>query len=129
VVPSHLIELGRQLLAHVTANVALVRCQLLASVFYEALKLELRVTSELGAAERGILVAAVNQCHHAATASTSPGAMLGELRSAMGLLQSCGLPPSTRLRPMLRVIEGSAPCERAATGREPQGIARICAQE
>ena len=66
--------------AAVAANVAsgapLVRCQLLASEFYEALKRELRATSELGVVERAMVVAAANQCRHAATASISPGAML-----------------------------------------------------
>ena len=44
VVPAHLIQLGQQALASVTTDVAggapLVRCQLLASEFYEALKRE-----------------------------------------------------------------------------------------
>jgi hypothetical protein len=111
VIPSHLIELGEQALAAVTTNVAsgapLVQCQLLASEFYEALKRELRATSELGAVERAIVVAAANQCRHAATASISPGAMLGKLRSAIAVLQSSGpIPPPTSFRPMLRVIEG-----------------------
>jgi len=111
VVPSHLIELGQQALADVTTNVAkgepLVRCQLLASEFYEALKRELLPTSELGVAERAMVLAATNQCQHAATASISPGAMLGELRSAMVLLQSSGpMPPPKGHRPILRVIEG-----------------------
>ena len=69
-VPSHLIELGQQALADVTTNVAkgepLVRCQLLASEFYEALKRELLPTSELGVAERAMVLAATNQCQHAA---------------------------------------------------------------
>jgi hypothetical protein len=111
VVPAHLIELGQQALADLTTNVArgesLVRCQLLASEFYEALKRELRATSELGVVERAMVVAATNQCRHAATASISPGAMLGELRSAMALLQSSWpIPPSRSVPPMLRVIEG-----------------------
>src|SRR5438445_13259956 len=86
VCPSHLIELGQRSLADVTTNVAsgapIVRCQLLASEFYEALKRELRATSELGVVERAMVVAAANQCRHAATASISPGAMLVKLRNA-----------------------------------------------
>ena len=110
-IPSHLIELGQQALAAVTTNVAsgapLVRCQLLASEFYEALKRELRATSELGVIDRAVVVAAANQCRHAATASISPGAMLVKLRSAVALLQSSGpIPPSTVFRPALRVIQG-----------------------
>jgi hypothetical protein len=54
-----------------------------------------------------MVVAAANQCHNAATASISPGAMLGKLRSAIALLQSSGpIPAPTSFRPMLRVIEG-----------------------
>jgi hypothetical protein len=110
VIPA-MIELGQQALAAVTSNVAkgepLVRCQLLASEFYEALKRELQATSELGAVERAMVVAATNQCRHAATASISPGAMVGQLRSAMALLQSSGpIPAPQSHRPILRVIEG-----------------------
>jgi hypothetical protein len=73
---------------------------------YEALKRELRATSELGVVERGMVTAA-NQCYRAATAAISPGAMLGQLRSAIAVLQSSGpIPPPTSCRPMLRVIEG-----------------------
>jgi hypothetical protein len=110
VVPA-LIELGQQALAEVTANVArgkpLVRCQLLASEFYEALKRELRPMSHLGVVERAMVVAAANQCRHAATAGISPGAMLGELRTAIALLRFSGLiPPAAGARPTLRIIEG-----------------------
>jgi hypothetical protein len=46
VVPSHLVELGQQALTDVRISVAngepLVRCQLLASEFHEALKQALR---------------------------------------------------------------------------------------
>jgi hypothetical protein len=62
VIPSHLIELGQRALSTVTTNVEngapLVRCQLLASEFYEALKRELRATSDLGVTERGFVAAA-----------------------------------------------------------------------
>ena len=106
-----MIQLGQQAVADVTANFAkgepLVRCQLLATQFYEALKHELLATSELGPVERGIVVAAANQCRHAANATISPGAMLGKLGSAISLLQSSGpIPPPTGSRPILRVIEG-----------------------
>jgi hypothetical protein len=115
VVPSQLIKLGQQALADVTTNVAkgepLVRCQLLASEFYKALKRELRTTSELSAVERGMVVAAANLCCHAATANIGPDAMLGELKRSIDLLRvdiaSCD--PShvqPRSRPKLRVIEG-----------------------
>jgi hypothetical protein len=114
VIPPYLIELGQQALAVVTTNVAngapLVQCQLLASEFYEALKRELRATSQLGVVERVTVVAAANQCRHAATASISPGAMLGDLRNAIALLRSTGpISLPTSFRPMLRVIEGGLP--------------------
>ena len=114
-VPAHLIEFGQQALASVTTNVAggapLVRCQLLASEFYEALKRELRATTELGIVERATVVEATNLCRHAATASITPDTMLAELRRALDLLQGnlspCDQPPAPlRRRPILCVIEG-----------------------
>ena len=101
-VPAHLIELGQQALASVTTDVAggapLVRCQLLASEFYEALKRELRATSELGVVERAMVAAATGLCRHAATASITPDTMLAELRRAIDLLQAnispCDQPPA-----------------------------------
>jgi hypothetical protein len=76
VVPSKLIELGQQVLTDVRVGVAngepLVRCQLLASEFYEALKRALRAP-ELSPVERWAVMAAANQCLHAADASISPG--------------------------------------------------------
>ena len=108
---SELIELGQQALAAVSSSVArgapLVKCQLLASQFYEALRHELRESSQ-AEAKRNILIAAANQCHRTATASISPDAMVGELRRAIDLLQ-VEIPPLdavARVRPMLRVIEG-----------------------
>jgi hypothetical protein len=110
---SELIELGQQALAAVSSSVArgapLVKCQLLASQFYEALRHELE--SQGDSAKRSVLIAAANQCHRTATASITPDAMLGELRRAIDLLH-VETPPceqlhaQARLRPMLRVIEG-----------------------
>ena len=108
-VPAHLIELGEQALASVTTNVAggapLVRCQLLASEFYEALKRELRATSELGVVERAMVAAATTLCRHAATASITPDMMLAELRRAIDLLQDQPSAPLRR-RPIFCVIDG-----------------------
>jgi hypothetical protein len=110
--PSELIELGEQAVIAVRSSIEkgapLVQCQLLASDFYEALKRELRGASQLGFAERSVLVSAANQCHRAATASISPGAMLSELKGAVAMLQSGNrsmVSPQTKLR-LLRVIEG-----------------------
>jgi hypothetical protein len=108
-----LIQLGQQALSAVASGVArgapLVKCQLLASQFYEALRSELRESSQADVARRKMLIAAVNQCHRTAIASTTPAAMLQELRSAIDLLQADMPLPEIqrpRLRPALRVIEG-----------------------
>jgi hypothetical protein len=110
-----LIELGQEALASVTTNVAcgapLVRCQLLASEFYEALKRELRATSELGVDQRATVAAAIGLCCHAATATITPDMMLAELRRAIDLLQAeispGDQPPALlRRRPIFCVIEG-----------------------
>ena len=108
-----LIQLGQQALSAVASGVAggvpLVKCQLLASQFYEALRNELRESSQADVTQRNALIAAVNQCDRTAIVSTTPGAMLRELRSAIDLLLAdIPLPETQRpgLRPMLRVIEG-----------------------
>jgi hypothetical protein len=105
-----LIELGQQALVSVTTNVAggapLVRCQLLASEFYEALKRELRATAELGIVERATVAAATTLCRHAATASITPDMMLAELRRALDLLQANQPPAPLKRRPIFCVIEG-----------------------
>jgi hypothetical protein len=116
VVPAHLIELGQQALANVTSDVAsgapLVRCQLLASEFYEALKRELRVTSELGVVERTMVVVATNLWRHAATATITPELMLAELQRVIELLRAGSYDeppqpqPASRRRPILCVIDG-----------------------
>ena len=86
VVPSQLVELGQQALTDVRISVAngepLVRCQLLASEFHEALKRALRAP-ELSPVERCAVIAAANQCLHAANASISPGAMVLELTTGV----------------------------------------------
>jgi hypothetical protein len=98
-----LMQLGQQALSAVTSGV------LLASQFYEALRNELRELSQADVARRKMLIAAVNQCHRTAIASTTPGAILQELRSAIDLLQGDITLPETQrpgLRPRSRVIEG-----------------------
>jgi hypothetical protein len=113
VVPAKLVELGEQALVEVTSSVErgapVVLCQLQASSFYEALKIELREKTESDAAKRDMLAAVAGQCDRISIASISPGALLGELRSAIAMLR-----PDLRLagaqrgraRPILRVIEG-----------------------
>jgi hypothetical protein len=108
---SELIELGQRALAAVAASVArgapLVKCQLLASEFYEVLRQELREAAQSDVDKRSLLLAAANQCDLTANASIRPSAMLDELRSAIAILQSdVPVSPPLRFRPILRVIEG-----------------------
>jgi hypothetical protein len=112
---SQLIELGQQALATISCSVAggasLVKCQLLASEFYEALRQELKEPSLGASAKRAALIAAAKQCQQIARASISPDAMLGELKQVVHLLnvESPAWEPVSadpRSRPMLRVIEG-----------------------
>ena len=90
-VPSHLIKLGQQVLADARISVAndepLIRSQVLASEFYEALKGELRAP-HLNPVELSAVIAAANQCCHAATASITPSMIVGMLRAALAMLQS-----------------------------------------
>ena len=111
-VASRLVELGQQALVAVAAGVArgepLVKCQLLASKFYEALKRELRQMPSTNA-NRTVLLAAIDRCNRVATVGIGPGVVLRELESIIALLQSDQpVPPSARggPGPLLRVIEG-----------------------
>ena len=91
---SDLTELGQEAIAAVSRGVTdgapLVKCQLLASAFYEALRHELR---KADATKRGTLLAVTHQCHRSAAANISPVQALHELKRAIDLLQ-----PVTGLR-------------------------------
>ena len=109
---SDLTELGQEAIAAVSRGVAdgapLVKCQLLASAFYEALRHELR---KADATKRSALHAATHQCHRSAAANISPVQALHELKRAVDLLQpvipgSETVQPVPRSRPVLRVIQG-----------------------
>ena len=109
---SHPTELGQEAIAAVSRGVAdgapLVKCQLLASAFYEALRHELR---KADATKRSTLLAVTHQCHRSAAANISPVQALHELKRAIDLLQpvmpgSETVQPVPRARPMLRVIQG-----------------------
>jgi hypothetical protein len=110
-VPSRLIELGQQAVDAVAANLAqgapLVRCQLLASDFFEAWKQQFRA-SENDFDRRELLTAAGLHCCRMRTAAISPARMLQELQAAVQILRSERPPasPPKKLRPVLRVIEG-----------------------
>jgi hypothetical protein len=109
---SDLTELGQEAIAAVSKGVAdgapLVKCQLLASSFYEALPHELRKAE---ANKRGTLLAVADQCHRSAAANISPVRALVELKRAVDLLQSVASAsplsePPPRSPPVLRVIQG-----------------------
>ena len=109
---SDLTELGQEAIAAVSRGVAdgapLVKCQLLASAFYEALRNELR---KADATKRSTLLAVTHQCHRSAAANISPVQALHELKRAIDLLQPVipareTVQPVARSRPVLRVIQG-----------------------
>jgi hypothetical protein len=109
---SDLTELGQEAIAAVSRGIAdgapLVKCQLLASAFYEALRHELR---QADATKRSNLLAVTRQCHRGAAANISPVQALHELKRAVDLLQPVIPAPETvqpvpRSRPVLRVIQG-----------------------
>jgi Effector-associated domain 2 len=96
---SDLTELGQDAIAEVSRGVAdgapLVKCQLLASAFYEALRHELR---KADASRRSTLLAVTDQCHRSAAANISPVQALAELKRAIDLLQ----PGSETVQRLLR---------------------------
>jgi hypothetical protein len=107
-------EIGEQAVAAVAASLAgggpVVRAQLLACRFYEAMQRELRQLPKQDP-KRAALIAASHRCERIAAASINSTALLDELRMAIAVLQahenpSESSPPTTRARPVLRVIEG-----------------------
>ena len=70
---SDLTEMGQEAIAAVSRGIAdgapLVKCQLLASAFYEALRHELR---QADATKRSRLLAVTDHCHRSAAANISP---------------------------------------------------------
>jgi hypothetical protein len=108
---SQLRDLGEQAVAAVAASLvdggAVLKAQLIASRFYEALRHELEESS-MDDAKRAALTAATDRCERIALASINPTALLDELRKAIAVLQAdtdTSAPP-TRARPILRVIVG-----------------------
>ena len=108
---SQLKELGEQAIVAVAASLArggpIVRGQLIASRFYEALRRELK-QSPLHDAKRAVLIEANDRCERIAAATINPRAMLDELRKAIAVLadEHPSVPPPPRARPLLRLIEG-----------------------
>jgi len=107
---SQLKELGEQAIVALAASLAcggpVVRGQLIASRFYEALRLELK-HAPIHDAKRAALIAASDRCERIAAATINPSAMLDELRRALAVLTDEGpSEPPPRGRPVLRLIEG-----------------------
>ena len=108
---SRLRELGEQAVAAVAASLArggpVVRGQLIASRFYEAIQRELRQLP-IHDPNRAALIVASDRCERIAAATTNPKSMLDELRKAIAVLQAGEHPPvpPPRARPVLRLIEG-----------------------
>jgi hypothetical protein len=105
-------ELGEQAIVAVAASLApggpVVRGQLIASRFYEALRHELK-QSPMHDTKRAALIEANDRCERIAAASINPSTMLDELRKAIAVLQADEHPsasPPPRTRPVLRLIEG-----------------------
>jgi thioesterase domain-containing protein len=108
---SRVAEIGEQAVAAVAASLvdggAVLKAQLIASRFYEAVRHELDESS-LDDAKRAALIAVSSRCERIAAASTNPTTLLDELRMAIAVLRAhtdASAPP-TRARPVLRLIEG-----------------------
>jgi hypothetical protein len=108
---SRVTEIGEQAVAAVAASLArggpVVRGQLIASRFYEAIQRELKQLP-INDPKRAALIAASDQCERIAAARINPSALLDELRKAIAVLRADtdASPPPTRARPVLRLIEG-----------------------
>jgi hypothetical protein len=109
---SRITEIGEQAVAAIAASLArggpVVKGQLIASRFYEAMQCELRQLP-MHDPKRAALIAASDRCERIAAASINPTALLDELRNALAVLQAeehASLPPPSRARPVLRLIEG-----------------------
>ena len=107
---SRLKEIGDQAIVAVAASLArggpVVRSQLIASRFYEAVQRELK-RLPLHDSKPAALIAASDRCERIAAASINPTALLDELRKAIAVLTD-GHPsePPIRQPPVLRLIEG-----------------------
>jgi hypothetical protein len=108
---SRVTEIGEQAAAAVAASLArggpVVKGQLIASRFYEAMQRELRQVP-MHDPKRAALIAASDQCQRIAAARINPSALLDELRKAIAVLRAdtdASAPP-TRARPVLWLIEG-----------------------
>jgi len=107
---TELLELGRETTNRIAREIRtganLVQCQLVASLFYEVLKLKLEAAPPADEAGASNMATTLRQCLRAADAHISPQRMLTEFASAVALLETGSERPPVRGRPVLRVIEG-----------------------
>ena len=124
---SQLKELGEQAIVAVAASLvdggAVLKAQLIASRFYEALRRELNESS-MDDAKRTALIAASDRCERIAAASINPTALLDELKKAIAVLEAnehAAVPPTRlRVKPILRLIEGGL-SKKLGSARKQQG--------
>ena len=107
---SRVTEIGEQAVAAVAASLArggpVVKGQLIASRFYEAIQRELRQLP-MHDPKRVALIAASARCERIAAARINPTALLDELSRALAALtDDHPREPPARGRPVLQVIEG-----------------------
>ena len=107
---SQLTQLGEQAVAAVAASLArggpVVKGQLIASRFYEAMQRELKQLP-MHDPKRAALIAASDRCKRIAPARINPSDLLDELRRALAVLSDDHpSDPPPRERPVLRLIEG-----------------------
>src|SRR5262249_25182751 len=109
---SRITEIGEQAVAAIAASLArggpVVKGQLMASRFYEAMQQELRQLP-MHDPKRAALIAASDRCERIAAASINPTALQDELRNAFAVLEADTDPwvsPQTGARQVRRLIEG-----------------------
>ena len=108
---SRVTEIGEQAVAAVAASLArggpVIKGQLIASRFYEAMQRELKQLP-MDAPKRAALIAASDRCERIAAARINPTVLLDELTKALAVLtdEAPSKPPTIKGRPVLRLIEG-----------------------
>jgi hypothetical protein len=108
---SRVTEIGEQAVAAVAASLArggpVIRGQLIASRFYEAMQHELKQLP-MHDPKRAALISARDRCERIAAAKINPAVLLDELRKAVAVLTDGypSEPPPIKGRPVLRLIEG-----------------------
>ena len=107
---SRVTEIGEQAVAAVAASLArggpVVKGQLIASRFYEAMQRELKQLP-MHDPKRAALIAARDRCECIAAAKIKPTVLLDELRKALAALtDEHPSQPRIKGRPVLRLIEG-----------------------